>query len=172
MKLQHKKKKQAGIALMELMIALAILGMIAAGIAMIKPALAFQATKKQVSDGVDLIASQAQAYIGNGNYNQLGDDGIQTLCAAGDLNETMCGTDNKATGTNPFGGDWQVTASDNFGAGHILITVTDIPDGRFAELADTLAARSYKGCQHSEPCGSIVATAPTSGHGGQIALDI
>ncbi|WP_105903621.1 type II secretion system protein [Vibrio gangliei] len=168
---KFKANKQAGFTLIELVIVLVIMGVLGAAIAAFRGGADFQSLKKQTSDGISLIASDARAKKGAGNYNVITD--ISVLCNDGYLTETMCGTGNDGVGTNPFGGDWVVAPSTNFGAAHLSVGVTGIPDGRFAELADTLAGQSYKACQSSTDCASITVTEPQeNGAGGEIYIDI
>ncbi len=168
---KYNMKKQAGLALMELLIALVILGVASAGYAFLRPSADFQAIKKQVTDGVDLIVADSRAYTSGANFNEITD--ISVLCNAGYLNEIMCGSSNDGKGTNPFGGDWTVAPSSSLGAAHLSVGVTGIPDNRFNELANDLAKRSYYACQQASSCSSASLTTPSSNSSdGVVAVDI
>ncbi|MCD8549891.1 MAG: prepilin-type N-terminal cleavage/methylation domain-containing protein [Shewanella xiamenensis] len=171
--LGSKKNKQKGIALVELITALVIIGVIAAAAAALIPKVQFMQQKHQIGQAVDAIATDALTFRGmRPSYPST--ISISNLCADGLLNTSICGTAKTGVGANPFGGDWTLTTSTKLGAGHITIGLTNIPDERFQELADTLAARSKGACTRADStCPTITQTAPTTNAaGGVIKIDI
>ncbi|MBD1577095.1 prepilin-type N-terminal cleavage/methylation domain-containing protein [Vibrio sp. S11_S32] len=168
-KLQAKNEK--GFTLIELMVVMTIIGLIALAYAKIKPAAEFLSTKNEVTEGIDQIVADAAGNKG-ANPNYAGVD-LPTLCANGYLNEMMCGEANDGVGTNPYGGDWTLTTSSTYGSAHLLITIDKIPSARFAELANIIAARSYKVCKSYTDCAAISVTEPSEdGADGSISVDI
>lgn len=165
--------KQKGFTLIELMIVLIVIAILGIGVAMAKPVIVFMQQKSQVNDAVDVIVSDSLAFKGI-RPSYPANLSISELCKDGYLNTLICGAAKNGVGSNPFAGDWKVVPSTQYGAGHISIELTNIPFGRFQELADNLAARSKAGCVRADAsCPSVVLTPPAANAaGGVVKIDI
>ena len=73
---------------------------------------------------------------------------------------TICGTGNDCQATNPFGGNWTVTANSNPGLFDIEATLPNNPDSML-EVADTMAPITRGNCQSATPCATLKATGTT-----------
>ncbi|MDN3683201.1 hypothetical protein QWZ04_23115 [Vibrio tapetis subsp. quintayensis] len=84
---------------------------------------------------------------------------IPKVCADGELSKSVCGTANDGKGTNPFGGDWTLTANAAT-KGFYDLTGT-LPGGseHIASLADSMAASTRGNCIEASGCATIKTTA-------------
>ncbi len=75
------------------------------------------------------------------------------LCTDNYLNPTVCGPANDAASTNPWGGNYTVTANAN--SSHIDVAITGIEATRVNQVADSLASITYQQCAQSDGCATI-----------------
>lgn len=150
-------KKQGGFTLIELSIAIAIIGVLVAVIMQAREGVTYQ--RKQ-----DFLIKQTQTITAatdrwqKGRPNKTGVS-MSVLCAVGSklLDDTMCGATKDGKKSNAFGGDITVAANTT-NPSLVDISFTALPSDYITDLADTLAPMTNGRCQTATGCASLVVT--------------
>ncbi|GGB66261.1 hypothetical protein GCM10011607_28660 [Shewanella inventionis] len=112
-------KKQSGFTIMELIVALGIMGILMA-IAAESFNDTSMAETHRVQNDIDRIAAQTVKYAAGGVFTGVS---ITLLCTDQYLDADICGSGN-GTGANPWAGNYSVAAS---GTNRFIVTVTAVP---------------------------------------------
>ncbi|MCW8348724.1 hypothetical protein MD535_22300 [Vibrio sp. ZSDZ65] len=83
---------------------------------------------------------------------------ISKVCATTDLDRKICGPGNNGVATNPFGGNWSVTANSNPGLFDVTGTLPN-DTNRIIDIADTMAPSTRGNCQESTGCSTLSTSA-------------
>ena len=73
---------------------------------------------------------------------------------------SICGAANTGVGTNPYGGNWTVTANSNPGLYNVSATLPNDAD-TLGELSDAMAPVTRGACQEATGCSTLIAAGTT-----------
>ncbi|EGU42413.1 hypothetical protein, partial [Vibrio scophthalmi] len=84
---------------------------------------------------------------------------ITKVCEEGGLNKSLCGSSNDGRATNPFGGDWSISA--NTGSKGLFDVTATLPEDahRIPSLANSIASSTRANCNEADGCDTLATTA-------------
>lgn len=84
---------------------------------------------------------------------------ITKVCQEGSLSKSICGASNDGTATNPFGGNWSITA--NAGSKGLFDVTATLPEDahRIPSLANSIASSTRANCNEADGCSTVTTTA-------------
>lgn len=150
------KYKQRGASGVDILIYLVLLVAIISYVIAKVPEMRFSSNVSSFQSDTSTISNAAFKWKKRRpNYASIS---LDKLCTDNYLSESICGSSNDGKSTNPFGGDWTLTANSNPGLYDITATFPNDTD-HINEIADTMASATRAQCSESEGCSTLTKTA-------------